>query len=119
MFGWLNWGKPVHPMADVKMARQLVAELPAHDLAKALDKIATWLASINRTGEPVRRRSAVLLSVATDKNNEALVLTRASHFTTTHNLSMHLEDKLYLLLPTELIEGGEDFDCARFKVMPA
>lgn len=69
--------------------------------------------------EPERRRVAVLLANATDKNDEALVVMRAGHFATTQTLSMDVEDKRYLLLPTALIEGGDDFDCARFKMIPA
>lgn len=61
----------------------------------------------------------MLLSDANEKKDEALVLMREGHFTTTQNLSMYLGDQRYLLLPTELIEGGDDFDCARFKVIPA
>jgi hypothetical protein len=76
-------------------------------------------ASGPRTGEPERRRSAVLLSRATDRNDEALVLMRAGHFMKTQTLNADLGGQRYLLLPSELIEGGEDFDCARFKVVPA
>ena len=76
-------------------------------------------ASGPRAGQPEKRRSAVLLSNAMDKNDEALVLIRAGHFATTQSLTMHLGDERYLLLPSALIEGGDDFDCARFKVIPA
>ena len=76
-------------------------------------------ASGPRPGEPERRRAAVLLANEMDKNDEALVLMRAGHFAKTQALSMHIEDKHYLLVPTELVESGEDFDCARFKVRPA
>jgi len=43
--------KPDHPMADIKAARTLVAELPAGDSAKAIEEITYWLDSINRTEE--------------------------------------------------------------------
>lgn len=76
-------------------------------------------ASGPRSGQPERRRSAVLLANAIDKNDEALVLMRAGHFAETQALSMHREGKRYLLMPTALVEGGEDFDCARFKMRPA
>lgn len=74
-------------------------------------------ASGPRSGEPERRRAAVLMSNATDKTDEALVLMRAGHFTTTQTLNMHLYDKRYLLLPVALVEAGDDFDCARFRLM--
>lgn len=76
-------------------------------------------ASGPRAGEPEKRRSAVLLSDTIEKNDEALVLMRAGHFATTQNLSMYLGNEHYLLLPSALIESGDDFDCARFKVIPA
>jgi len=48
---WLGGGKIDHPMADPKRAREIVAELPAGDSAKALAEITYWLDSINQTGE--------------------------------------------------------------------
>ena len=42
-------GKPDHPMADVKQAKKLIAELPAGDALKALDEVTFWLDSISRT----------------------------------------------------------------------
>src|SRR4051812_13536319 len=41
--------KPDHPMADVKQARALIAELPANDALKALEEVTFWLDSIMRT----------------------------------------------------------------------
>src|SRR5262245_65986223 len=44
-------------MADAKQARQIIADLPANDAAKALKEITEWLDSINRTeGFKVDRR---------------------------------------------------------------
>ena len=34
--------KPDHPMADPKQARELLAELPVGDSAKALDEVTFW-----------------------------------------------------------------------------
>ena len=76
-------------------------------------------ASGPRVGEPERRRTAVLLANAMDKNDEALVLMRAGHFAKTQTLSMQIEDQRYLLVPIALVEDGEDFDCARFRMQPA
>ncbi len=42
-------GKPDHPMADIKLAKKLLTELPANDTAKALDEITFWLDSVTRT----------------------------------------------------------------------
>jgi hypothetical protein len=30
---------------------------------------------------------------------------------------MQVGSKVYYLLPSKLVEGGEDFDCAKFKIM--
>ena len=49
MLKWLGGGKVDHPMADQKRARQIVAELPANDAAKALEEITEWLESLNHT----------------------------------------------------------------------
>ena len=57
MLNWLGGGKVDHPMADQKQARQIVAELPANDPAKALQEITEWLESLNQTeGFKVDRR---------------------------------------------------------------
>jgi hypothetical protein len=76
-------------------------------------------ASGARAGEPERRRSAVLLPVAPDDGEEALVVMRAGHYMSTQGLSVRLNDTNYILQPAGLIEGGEDFDCARFKMVRA
>ena len=49
MMALFGGGKPDHPMADLKQARKLIAELPADDPLKALDEATFWLDSINRT----------------------------------------------------------------------
>ena len=72
-----------------------------------------------RASEPERRRSAVLLSAAPDESDEALVVMRAGHYMATHTLSVQLNDASYVLHPAGLIEGGEDFDCARFRILRA
>ena len=41
--------RPDHPMADMKQARSLIAEFPAHDATKALGEVTFWLDSLNRT----------------------------------------------------------------------
>ncbi len=60
---------------------------------------------------------AVLLSDKPDKNGEVGMLMRAGSFTQNHNFQMRVWDKAYLVAPSELIEGGEDFDWARFEVV--
>lgn len=60
---------------------------------------------------------ALLLSDKPDKNGEVAILMRAGSFTQEESLHMRVRDKAYLLWSTGLIEGGEDFDWARFKVV--
>lgn len=36
-------------MADIKLARKLITELPANDAVKALDEVTFWLDSVSRT----------------------------------------------------------------------
>ncbi|MGQ0525818.1 MAG: hypothetical protein ACT4P8_19410 [Betaproteobacteria bacterium] len=49
MLNWLSTGKPDHPMANMKKARQMVAELLGHESFRVLDEAAGWLDSINGT----------------------------------------------------------------------
>jgi hypothetical protein len=43
---WITGGKVDHPLADIKQARALVAELPPLDAVKALEEITGWLESL-------------------------------------------------------------------------
>ncbi len=49
MFDWFAGGKPDHPLADPKRARELLAGLPAYDPARALDEVRDWLDSVMHT----------------------------------------------------------------------
>jgi hypothetical protein len=61
--------------------------------------------------------SAVLLSTQPDKNGEITMLTRVGSYSPTQLLEMRLRDKVYLIEPTRMIEGGEDYDWARYKIV--
>jgi hypothetical protein len=63
-------------------------------------------------GEP-----AVLLSTSPDKNGEISLLLRDGSFAQHQTLEMSVRGKNYYLMPSKLVEGGDDFDLARFKVM--
>jgi hypothetical protein len=65
-----------------------------------------------RDGDP-----GVLLSTAPDKNGEISLLMRDGSFSQQQALEMHVRNKLYYLMPSRLVEGGEDFDLARFKIL--
>ena len=59
------------------------------------------------------------LAAAPEESDEAVVVMRAGHYMATQSLNVQLGDAGYVLQPAGLIEGGEDFDCARFKVVRA
>lgn len=62
-------------------------------------------------------QAAILLSTAPDRQGEIGVVLREGIYNGRDSLEMMVKDKSYLLLPASLVEGGEDFDWARFKVM--
>ena len=60
---------------------------------------------------------AVLLSTAPDSQGEIGVVMREGIFNTRDSLEMMVRDRSYLLMPARMVEGGEDFDWAKFKVL--
>lgn len=68
----------------------------------------------NATREP---GPAILLSTAPDSHGEVGVVMREGIFNARDSMEMTVRDKAYLLMPTRMVEGGEDFDWAKFKVM--
>jgi hypothetical protein len=60
---------------------------------------------------------AMLLSTAPDSHGEVGVVMREGIFNARDSLEMMVRDKTYLLMPSRMVEGGEDFDWAKFKVM--
>jgi hypothetical protein len=70
--------------------------------------------SFNANREP---QSAILLSTAPDKQGEVGVVLRDGLFNGRDSLEMTVKDKGYLLMPASMVEDGEDFDWAKFKVM--
>ena len=75
------------------------------------------LAPVENPPSPEAGRPALLLSDKPDNNGEVALLMRAGSFTEKQTLQMRVRDKGYLLSPAGLIEGGEDFDWARFTVV--
>lgn len=68
--------------------------------------------SAARGGEP-----GILLSTSPDKNGEITILMRDGNYSQRYALDMNVRGKTYYLMPSKLVEGGEDFDLARFKIM--
>jgi len=75
---------------------------------------ATTLASFNVGREP---GPGILLSTAPDSHGEVGVVMREGIFNARDSLEMIVRDKAYLLMPSRMVEGGEDFDWGKFKVM--
>ncbi|MBY0268924.1 MAG: hypothetical protein K2X06_03540 [Burkholderiales bacterium] len=61
--------------------------------------------------------SALLLSTTPDSKGEVGVVLREGIFSSRDSFDMVVNNKPYLLMPSRLAEGGEDFDWAMFKVM--
>jgi hypothetical protein len=60
---------------------------------------------------------ALLLSATPNGLGEVGVVLRAGIYNSRDSLDMIVNSKPYLLMPSRLAEGGEDFDWAMFKVM--
>lgn len=61
--------------------------------------------------------SALLLSTTPDSQGEVGIVLREGIYNSRDSLDMMVNGKPYLLMPSRLVEGGEDFDWAMFKVM--
>lgn len=59
---------------------------------------------------------AILLSTGPDARGEIGVVMRGGLFNSRDSLDMTVRDKSFLLMPVSLVEGGEDFDWAKFKI---
>ncbi len=66
-----------------------------------------------RDGDP-----AVLLSTTPDPNDEIALLLKVGSFTAGQALAMTVRGRVYQLIASKLIEGGDDFDWAKFRVLP-
>ena len=61
-------------------------------------------------------QAAILLSTAPDAKGEVAMILREGLFSVRDGMEMTIGGKSYLLRPVRLIEGGEDFDWAAFRV---
>jgi hypothetical protein len=59
----------------------------------------------------------VLLSTSPDKNGDISILLPIGSYSQRQALEMIVRGKQYYLMPRNLVEGGADFDLAKFKVM--
>jgi hypothetical protein len=68
-------------------------------------------------GAPNDVQPAILLSTAPDAKGEVGVILKEGIFNGRDSLNMQVKDKSYLLMPSSMVEDGDDFDWAKFKVM--
>ena len=59
----------------------------------------------------------MLLSTTPDKNGDIALLLKVGSYTPHQALQLTVRGKQYYLMPRKLVEGGDDFDWAKFKVM--
>lgn len=69
------------------------------------------------TADGCNGERAVLLSAALDTNGEIDLLLRARSFIPGKHLEMNVRGKEYYLRPSRLVEAGDNFDWAKFKIM--
>ena len=60
---------------------------------------------------------ALLLSIAPDKNGEIALVLRGGSYAPGQVLEMSVRDKQYYMMPSTLVEGGDDFDWATYKLI--
>ena len=77
------------------------------------------LAAVSAIGSPELESALLLPSNANDTNgaSEMNLLLRPGAFSLQKSMEMRAYGRTYLLVPRKLLEGGHDFDMARFRVM--
>jgi hypothetical protein len=61
--------------------------------------------------------AAVLLSTTPDRHGNVGLLLNTGAYTANQSLEMDVHGKRYYLVPQRLVEAGEDFDLAKFRVL--
>ena len=89
---------------------QLISQAINHVMLSGAGNVSSIQAL--RDGEP-----AVLLSTGPDKHGDISLLLRIGTYVSTQALEMSVRGKRYYLMPRRLVEGGDDFDLCKFKVM--
>lgn len=72
--------------------------------------------NVSQAGAVRAGESALLLSTTPDKHGEISLLVRSGSNVRDHALEMSVRGKRYHLMPRSLIEGGDDYAWATFKV---
>lgn len=93
MLKWIG-GKPDHPMADLKEAKRLLAELPANDAFKSLEEITDWIESVMQT-EGFRLDQRVEVVKLLDETAQQFQRKLARDYLTAPRLQKFQENRLW------------------------
>jgi hypothetical protein len=94
MLNIFGGGKPDHPMADLKEARRILEEVPAHDAFKALEELAHWLESV-RTVEGFKPDYRLQLVLLVDDAAQVPVRKLQRDYLSSARLSRFQEQRLW------------------------
>jgi len=129
MGDWINVGTLLGLQADATQTwgagiiRRIVRDesrqrrVGIQQLAKAVIPVKLSPAgSVARPGATRTDDSALLLSTTPDKHGEISLLVGSGSGMRDHALEMNVRGKRYHLMPRTLIESGDDYEWATFKV---
>ena len=88
-------------------------------LAKGGTRVRLYSTGAKGASEAKGDDALLLPSSADDSSakGELSLLMRMGTFSPRHSIQMRAYERDYLLMPKQLLEGGEDFDMAKFKVL--
>jgi hypothetical protein len=98
---------------DEKEQRHVGIQLLTKTAIPVKISLSQTLSFTDADGETER---AILLSTGPDSRGEVGIVLRGGLFNSRDSLDMTVRDKSYLLMPASLVEGGDDFDWAKFKI---
>ncbi|MCW5604224.1 MAG: hypothetical protein KIT18_06745 [Burkholderiales bacterium] len=99
---------------DEHQQRRVGIQLVSKTVLPVRLSLPATVSSFNADREP---EPAILLSTSPDASGEVGVIMRAGIYNARDSLDMTVKNRSYLLLPSKMMEGGEDYDWAKFKVM--
>jgi hypothetical protein len=99
---------------DEYQQRRVGIQLLSKAAIPVLISLPTTGSSLNgsTSGDP-----AILLSTTPDKKGEIELLLKLATYSSSQTLNMSVNGKAYRLIPKRLVEGGDDFDWAKFNVI--
>lgn len=86
-----------------------------------VEVLSTQIVGVSLTdrvyGVHAERQVALFLNRPNDTSGEAWLLMRPDTFSLTRSLNMEMGGKGYLVLPLALVEAGDDYELARYRLM--